>query len=309
MRNEQGHTLPDFLIIGAGKSGTTSLDHYLGQHPDIFLPDVKEPNFMAYELHSLSDFSDEETINHYKLSVTAYDEYVALFENANDKALIGEISNTYMYMPHALESIRKHVPKAKFIAVLRQPAERIFSRYAHLERVKKVPTPSFEKDVFDQNSIWWDRADLVQEGFYAKHLKKFYDHFPAENIKVLLFEELIKNTESTLNDITEFLGVAPFEFETGTQFNKSGKIKNESMNKLVGHDSVIIKGLKATIPGIYKKIKENSQLKNMVEKMRSRNIEKLHLTPDLKNRITTEIYHDDIINLQSLIKKDLSHWL
>ena len=60
--------LPDFLIIGAGKSGTTTLEHYLKQHPEIFLPEVKEPNFFAYEMHTENDFEDKDTKEHYRQS-------------------------------------------------------------------------------------------------------------------------------------------------------------------------------------------------------------------------------------------------
>ena len=308
MRNEQGFMLPDFLVIGAGKSGTTSLDFYLSQHPQLFMSKVKEPNFLAYEAHTVDDFPDEETKTHFEQSVTDLDSYYALFSEAKEDQLIGEVSNTTLYMPHALETIQKHIPHVKLIAIIRQPAERLFSRYTHLLRVNKVPTDNFEKDIFDENSIWWSRADLVQEGFYAKHLQKFYDTFGSDKMKVILFEDLMKNTENCMDEIASFLSIDKFAFETGTQFNKSGKIKSQSMNKLVGHDSVIIKSLKASIPGVYKKIKENKGLKKLVEKLRSKNIEKVKLAPALKEKITQEIYLQDIEKLEKLIDKDLSHW-
>src|SRR5688572_28202432 len=75
--------LPDFLIIGAGKSGTTSLDKYLKQHPEIFIPRVKEPNFFGYENSKIEDFEgDFQEIKHFKESVTNFDEYINLFRNA-----------------------------------------------------------------------------------------------------------------------------------------------------------------------------------------------------------------------------------
>ncbi|MFT4847501.1 MAG: hypothetical protein ACI8Q1_002268 [Parvicella sp.] len=308
MRNEQGFLLPDFLIIGAGKSGTTSLDFYLNQHPAIFMPEVKEPNFFGYEAHSMTDFKDEETREHFKNSITDFVSYVSLFKGAEKSQLIGEISNTTVYMPEALKAVKKYLPDAKLIAILRQPAERLFSRYTHLLRVNKVPTEHFEEDIFDKGTIWWSRADLVQEGFYAKHLSKYYENFPAENIKILLFEDLMQDAEGTMDQITQFLGLASFEFEMGTQFNKSGKIKNRSINKLLGHDSVIIKSLKSIIPGVYKGIKENTALKKLVENLRSKNIEKVKLSVELKKKITQEIYNEDIQKLEKLIQKDLSHW-
>lgn len=308
MRYKNDQFLPDFLIIGAGKSGTTSLDQYLGQHPQIFMSQVKEPNFFAYEKHKEEDFPDKATRNHYNSSVTNLEEYLSLFQLADNRKLIGEVSNTYMYMPHSLNSIKYYIPNAKIIAILRQPAERLFSRYTHLLRDNKVPTKTFD-DVFDRESVWWQRADLVQEGFYAKHLKKFYQNFHETHIKILFFEDLIKEPNLILREITDFLKVEPMEFMTDTSFNKSGKIKNGFVNKLVGHESIIIKSLKKVMPGYYKRIKSNNIFKKMVEEWRSGNIEKVILTPELKNKITKEIYENDINELQLLIKKDLSHWI
>ncbi|MGJ3234260.1 sulfotransferase family protein [Marivirga sp.] len=309
MRNEIGQNLPDFLIIGAGKSGTTSLDYYLNQHPEVYMATVKEPNFLAYVEHDFADISDYETIQHYKGSITSYNEYLELFRAAKNNQVIGEISNTTMYMPHAISAIKKYLQEVKLIAILRQPAERLFSRYSHLLRVGKVPTDSFEKEVFNKDSIWWKRADLVQEGFYAKHLLPFYNNFDNSNIKVLLFEDLVKDTNATMKEIVKFLEIKEFNFETDTQFNQSGKIKNESINKLVGHESVIMKFLKRSFPNNYNNIKNNKILKKTVEKLRAKNIDKVKLNNELKNKITSDIYQEDILDLQKLLKKDLSHWL
>ena len=88
-----------------------------------------------------------------------------------------------MCLPSALERIKYYVPHVKLIAILRQPAERLFSRYAHLLRVGKVPGDFFE-GIFDKNSVWWQRPDLVQEGFYYKQLERFFSNFQHENIKI-----------------------------------------------------------------------------------------------------------------------------
>ena len=301
--------LPDFLIIGAGKSGTTSLEAYLDQHPEIFLPTRKEPNFFAYEHRRADEFSDLETIEHFNTSVTTYEAYSALFEQAKEEHKVGEISNTYMYMPGSIDNINKYIPEAKFIAILRQPAERLFSRYMHLVRVNKQPEGEFE-DLFDKQSIWWERADLINEGYYYRNLKQYFDAFDASRIKVLLHEDLLKQRDETLAEMCRFLGVSDcFEFKSSTFYNQSGVIKNQGLNKLIGNDSVLIKGMKRVSPAIYDKIKSSNFLKDVVEKVRNKNLERKKLSPELKSRISHEIYGEDIANLSKLIDRDLSHWL
>lgn len=278
---KKAHTsqLPDFLIIGAGKSGTTSLEFYLKQHPAIFLPEIKEPNFFAYEMYKDEDFEDQSTKEHYRSSVTSYSDYIKLFKNAEVNQIIGEISNIYLYSPHAIERIKYYLPEVKLIAILRQPAERLFSRYTHLLRVDKPPSKSFE-DIFDEDSIWWKRPDLIQEGFYGKHLAEYFNNFNPSQIKVFLFEDLRNNPDHLLKEMADFIGADDsFNFQTGTQFNKSGKVKNKWVNKLIGHESIIMSALKKVVPQIYQGIKENTLLKGVVENMRSGNIQQMNLPP------------------------------
>jgi hypothetical protein len=104
--------LPDFLIIGAGKSGTTSLDKYLKQHPEIFIPKVKEPNFYGYENTKIQDLMKQpEEWKHYQSSVTSFEDYLDLFRDAKPGQLKGETSNTYMYHAEAPLRIKFYNPE------------------------------------------------------------------------------------------------------------------------------------------------------------------------------------------------------
>ncbi|MCV9385021.1 sulfotransferase family protein [Reichenbachiella ulvae] len=307
--NNQSSKLPHFLIIGAGKSGTTALEAYLNQHPDIYLPAIKEPNFFAYEKHHAEDFNDQETIDHFNNSITDWDSYLQLFKDAANDQVIGEISNTYLCMSESLANIKNHLPDTKLIAVIRQPAERIYSRYMHLLRVDKAPEGNFDEDVLDKSSIWWQRADLINEGFYYQHLKRFYEAFDSKQIKVFLHEDLLFNRDKTLADICTFLDVDPsFTFNSTTAYNKSGVVKNQFFNKLVGNKSVLIKGLKGISPAVYSKIKGNRVLKDTIERLRNKNIKKKKMSGEVKKQITN-IYKEDIKNLEGLIERDLSSWL
>ncbi len=124
---------PHFLVIGAGKSGTTSLHEYLKQHPQIFMA-RKEPNFFAYENLDPSTLDDPDDREHYAQSFVSPESYLNLFAEAREGQLRGEVSNTYISKDGAWANIQRRLPEVKLIAILRHPAKRLFSRYTHLLR-------------------------------------------------------------------------------------------------------------------------------------------------------------------------------
>lgn len=303
--------LPDFLIIGAGKSGTTSLDKYLNQHPEIFIPRVKEPNFYGYEGMTENDFGgDAAEIAHFKGSVTNFQDYINLFAESRPWQIKGETSNTYMYHPGAPERIRHYNPDMKLIAILRHPAGRLYSRYLHLAREFRTPTASFN-DCLDRNTIWWKRNDLIKEGFYFKNLSPFYKLFPKENIRVYLYDELNENPEKVLQDIFLFLGVNPdFKPDLSIKFNQSGIIKNKFLNSIYGQHGLVSRAVKTVFPSsVVNKLRNLSLVQWGMNELRSKNLAKPKMDPVVRHTLTHEVYGEDIKNLQQLIGKDLSHWL
>jgi hypothetical protein len=303
--------LPDFLIIGAGKSGTTSLDKYLKQHPEIFIPKVKEPNFFGYETAKLEDFNgDEEEIYHYKNSITKLHDYLALFQDARPEQVKGETSNTYMYHTDAPERIKHYNPEMKLIAILRQPAGRLYSRYLHLARENQLPTPKFS-DCLNKNTIWWQRNDLIKEGFYYKNLSRYYELFPRENIRIYLYEEFNEQTESVLYDIYNFLNVDPtFKPDLRVKYNQSGFIKNKFLDKIYGQRGLVSRTVKAIFPkAIVDKLKSNVVIQHTLTDLRAKNLSRPAMDPAVRHKLTHEVYGDDIKKLQDLIGKDLSRWL
>jgi hypothetical protein len=309
--SKKNDLIPDFLIIGAGKSGTTSLDKYLNQHPEIFIPKVKEPNFYGYEHTKLEDFKgDVGEILHFKGSVTNLNDYLALFQDAKPGQLKGETSNTYMYHPEAPERIKFYNPDMKLIAILRQPAGRLYSRYLHLARENRTPTKDFA-DCKDKNSIWWKRNDLIKEGFYYRNLQPFFTLFPKQNIKVYLYEELNDRPDEVLKDIYNFLEVnSDFKPDLSVKYNQSGIIKNKFLDSIYGQKGVLTRLTKVVLPeGGVQKLKNSTAVQRVVNALRGKNLAKPKMDPAIKKWLTQEVYGDDIRNLQNLIGKDLTHWL
>ncbi|RED95655.1 sulfotransferase family protein [Marinoscillum furvescens] len=301
--------MPDFLVIGAGKCGTTSLDNYLKQHPEIYISPVKEPNFFGYEMLSEADLAARPGEQwHYRQSVTNLEDYQTLFDGATSEQVSGETSNTYLYHQMAPERIRYHNPNMKLIAIFRQPAERLWSRYMHLARENRLPTRHFS-DCLDQSSIWWKRNDLIREGFYYKNLSRYYQLFGADQIKVYLFDEFKANGPEVLKDIYAFLGVdTDFQVDKLVALNQSGIVKNKSLDGLIGNHGLLPKLSKRVFGKYYQELKESPQLQSLLVKLRKRNLEKPAMDPEIKQILTRDIYGEDIQNLQKLTGKNLSHW-
>src|SRR5918995_644162 len=125
-------TAPNFFIIGAQKAGTTSLYHYLNQHPQIYMSPVKEPFFFDHEFSSNGEVVQQE-----------FAEHQALFQGAKGETAIGEASPLYIYAPGTPERIKEYVPEARSIALLRNPADRAYSAFLHAVRIGVEPCTDF----------------------------------------------------------------------------------------------------------------------------------------------------------------------
>lgn len=298
---------PHFLVIGAGKSGTTSLHEYLKQHPQIFMA-RKEPNFFAYENLDPSTLDGPDDRKHYAQSFVSPESYLNLFAEAREGQLRGEVSNTYISKDGAWANIQRRLPEVKLIAILRHPAERLFSRYTHLLRDGQDLAGAPEA-FFDRQSLWWRRSDLVQEGFYHQRLKPFFDHFPREQIKVFLYEDFVGNTKAVMREIFTFLGVdASVEVETEVVYNKSGTVKNPMVHRIIGPNSFLIRSGKALFPGLLERLKEG-RFYAWLNQQRNRNLQKPKLSAALWQRLVDEVYAEDIRQLAGLLEKDLDAWL
>lgn len=301
---------PDFMIIGAGKSGTTALFKYLQQHPEVFMPRVKEPDFFAVEGQTPVDPKDDpEMLYYYPQAIYDADEYLKLYEEAGENMKTGEASTMYLYKPGAPERIKKYKPDVKMIAIFRNPAERLYSRYLHLARDNQEPEGPLE-NMFDKNTIWWRRHDLLFEGFFYQHLSKFYELFDASQLKVFLYEDLKNDTQQVIHDIYNFLGIDEnFQPETDIRYNESGLIRNKIKDYIIGNRSIIRKSVEAIAPGLVQNLRDNPRWQKKVKEMRRKNLERPEMSRELKQRIIDEIYKEDILKFQKLINRDLSHWL
>ena len=180
----------------------------------------------------------------------------------------------------------------------------------HLHLINELPTAEFS-DVLDRESVWWHRKDLVPEGFYSRNLAPFYELFPRENIRIYLTEELHNDPAAVLNDIYEFIGVSHYdEIDFSVISNKSGIVKNRFYDLTLGSNSIIKKAVKAALPeSLFYELSRYPKIKKITQYLNGINLKPASLDPELQQKITTEVYSEDIIALEKLTGKDLKHWL
>ena len=294
---------PNFLIIGAAKSGTTSLYSYLNQHPQIYMSSVKEPRFFALEGKEINYQGPAKVIN--QKTINTLEEYESLFDGVQNETAIGEASTLYLYHPKAVKKIKQYIPQVKLIAILRDPVKRAFSSYQHLLR-DGYETLSFaaalkaEKERIADNypPLW----HYQQRGFYYQQLSQYFAEFPAEQIKVYLYEDLIQNSHLMLEDMFGFLGVEPkFQPDKTQKMNASGSPKNKILHKLITKDNWLKSAVKGIIP--------QDLRQNIYQKVKKSNLQKNNQIPDNITEQLKETYRADILQLQELLKRDLSNWL
>jgi hypothetical protein len=274
-------TLPNFLIIGDVKCGTSSLYRYLNQHPAVFMPTkLKEPRFFCY------DGTEDGRI---RINVKTLEEYESLFDEVTTETAIGEASPHYMVVPHAAMAIKKLIPQAKLIASLRNPVDRAHSLYLMRRREHGL----FQGMTFLQAL----ESEPRLLGGYAQHLERYYSLFPKEQIKVILFEEMVKDASGVVKDLFEFLEVDPgFTPDVSAVFNPGGVPKNKLLFKVLNNRTV--RRLKTYFPSFIVK---------SLSGLRKANLQAVKLTPE--ERAEAQVRFKDVIDsTQDIIARDLSAW-
>jgi Sulfotransferase domain len=186
--------LPTFLVIGAMKSGTTSLTRYLGRHPDVLMLDREVAFFDRFWDRGL-------------------DWYRSQFAAARDQAARGESGPTYMFKPEAVPRIASVLPDARLIAILRHPVERAYSHYWHNRTRGHEPLEFLAAlDAEEERLVGADerirsRFSYLSRGRYLAQLQRVADHFPRSALDVVLLDDLHADPQAVVQHLFRFLGV------------------------------------------------------------------------------------------------------
>jgi hypothetical protein len=203
--------LPNFLIIGAQKAGTTSLYYYCKQHPDIFMSSIKEPMFFNSRKPSKIKLEDRSLKQPY--SFFTLNEYANLFGKSGKQKLRGEASTAYLANPDSALWIRKIIPDTKIIAILRNPLERAYSAHK-MYYEKGIETRTFNDAILSELENVTSKIRRGQQylsiGLYGFQLKRYFNFFPKEQILAADYQEYNNNNVEFLNKVFKFLGVKEF---------------------------------------------------------------------------------------------------
>ena len=196
---------PNFFLVGAAKSGTTALYAGLRAHPDVYLPELKEPHVYAY-------LGDPSTARHlYADERSARRRYAELYEDVAGERAVGDASTTTLVVPGAAAALARDVPKARIVVILRQPVDRAFSHFCHFVTAGGEPLHDFAAAVAEEPSrrsagfpftyryLGWSR--------YAEQLPPFFDLFGKDHVLVHLYDDLCQDADGVIRSTLAFLGV------------------------------------------------------------------------------------------------------
>jgi len=297
--------LPNFLIVGAAKSGTSSLHNYLNQHPEVFMPSynregmkVKEPRFLIKDLvqHRLHN------------GVWSWEEYKALFNDVKDECSIGESTVLYLYYyKHAIDNIKKYLGKnIKIIIMLRNPTERAYSAFQHVSRGLQEQY-SFEEALMleegrmDKDPSLTPMVMYKEMGLYYNMVTAYKENF--SNVHVIFYEDFRDNTELEIKKIFKFLGISiSANIDFTRRYNVGGKRwKIQVMKNIFLKDYHLKTALKKIFPESFRKVIidiliaiSTAKVVGMKEKTR------------LKLNI---FFKDDVRKLSALLNRDLTNWI
>ncbi len=303
--------LPDFLIVGAARSGTTTLFSLLARQPRVFMPREKEPMFFSVYGEGWIPI-DNRTGEPAAYVVGDLDGYLDLFKSARNGRSIGEASTWYLYRHQTtVRNIREiygeNARDLRIIILLRDPAVRAWSHYQLKKRNGEENLPfdrAIEPGVIRERLAkrYTPGFDYIGFGKYFQQVRSYLENFPK--VRILLFEEMMRDTGRAERDVCEFLGLEPGPAHgEARKLNVSGAPKNRIMG-LMGNILYRPGALKSVLkPCLPRRLR--ADLKN---RLSSRIFRPERLDAGLKARLT-EVFRDDVRALAELTGKDLSRWL
>lgn len=298
--------MPNFLIIGAAKSGTSALYHYVRQHPNIYMSPRKETHFFAFVNGNPNTSGPGDTIPN---AVTNLDDYKLLFEGVSREEIVGEASPTYLYIPGTADRIKQYIPNVKMVAILRNPVDRAYSAYMHLIRDGREPIPEFKKalDMEDKRieANWGPIWHYKYGGLYYVQLKRYYDIFNKDQIRIYLYDDFNQDPIGLLQDIFRFLDIDDtWVPDVSIRPNVSGVPRSMALHKFL-HRVLLqpnpVKSLSRKV------IPEDIRFRTITQ-IRNKNIKKQPMSPDVRKYLV-DWFREDISNLEGLIDRRLSFWL
>ncbi len=277
---------PTFIGIGAQKCASSWLYDILSDHPEVVVSEKKELDFFSYQYER------------------GYEWYEAQFQEKLGARAVGEISPSYFNEASVPERIKLYAPEAKILLSLRSPVERALSQHRHLVRIGYVTGPDFSfEHALNYNPSY------LEQGQYARHLSRWLEHFPSEQVKIVLMEDILQSPQHVARSVYQFLNIDP-EHLSGAlneKSNPSYAIRSRSLDQMICtlRGAADRTGLGPVWRGVgqlglqrfYRGINRRPS-QQIIPKARPETLENLK-----------EAFREDTIKLQTMLGTDLSAWL
>lgn len=293
--------LPNFLCVGAQKAGTTTLHDILKQHPDIFLPKIKETKFFHR--------------NHlYNKGIGYY--LKKFFTEYKHEKIIGEIDPEYMYFDYIPKRIAENLGNdIKLLFILRNPVDRAYSHYL-MSHKRGYDLLSFDEAILLEkdriNDINNDTKDYSQKnhlsyidrGFYSIQINRYLQYFDKKNMHFIIFEEFMQNKKKHINELLSFLDVDNITIDIDIKSNQAQTVRFINMSRFINKPNKMKeKILKKIFPLNFLRF-----IKNIVNKINIQDVKPSKLSIEDKRKIYKKYYKDEVDSLERLLNKDLSLW-
>ena len=294
---------PNFAIVGAARSGSTSVAEALRQHPDAFICQPKEPHYYAFagqDIHFTGP-GDDASMN--RVVVTRQVDFLALFDGSEDRRARGDgsVSSLY-YHDHAITSIRAVNPDMKIVIIVRHPVERAFSSYQYLRVRGLEPLDNFEDALAQEpdrrKANWHHLWHYTAMSRYATAVGHYVDAFGPEQVGIWFYDDLVTKPERCLAEVCRFLGLDPAQGAELSHVNVSGKPRSAGLQRLIswaGQHEPLRRGLKRVVPF------------GARERIRSANLKPNTLTEAHSSRLALG-FREDYRRLEQIIEKPLPEW-
>ena len=294
---------PNLFLVGAPKSGTTTLHHWLNRHSDVFMSENKEPRFFCGFPKEAAYLPNRDGF--VRNLVTDQADYAALFEPAGTEKWRGESSTDYLWVneaPGSIFSANRGAESVKIIAVLRNPVERAFSEHSALirdglENLGFLDSLDAEGDRYSEN--WIPLFFHVRRGLYAEALQRYIKIFGKSSVGVFLFDDLVSSPTEFMNDVCDFLQISPVSENLDTQFNRSGVPRSRLIQTIEKSDNFLKSAIQTMTTRRFR-----TRIKLKVQRL---NLKRLQIS-SLERETAYRLFENDILKTETIIGRDLSTW-
>ena len=291
--NSQDLIWPNFYIVGAERCGTSSLHEHLRKHPQVFLPEKKEPEFFA------TNAPPGEAMRFWEGQFcSTLEEYQALYRGSKGHIAIGDASTGYLWDENAARRIYEVCPEAKIIIILRDPVARAFSAYMMLRRYGADTARTFSEALIQDSgrhkTTWFTSFLYIECGLYCAQIRRYFERFGRDRVLVLLFEDLVRDPGTVFVRIGTHIGIDPSLFAATDLSEPSNAFKMP--RSLLAYRVAGLLGLRSKLlsPTIRKRLSNSFLFKKDKPQV------------DLKSRLyLQEIYAPDILCLEELLGRKL----